>query len=74
MSSDACSFQKELGPWSLTCVTASSKVAAFLCLDNLLSGSKRNVEHLHDHYAFRLVDADTTEMPVRSGVVDAIIH
>jgi dTDP-glucose 4,6-dehydratase len=45
-----------------------------LCLDNFVTGTPHNVEHLMEHDGFRLIRADVTEY-VHVGVpVDAVLH
>lgn len=45
-----------------------------LCLDNFVTGSAANVEHLLERRAFRLVRADVTEFVHVGGPVDAVLH
>ena len=45
-----------------------------LCLDNFLTGSPRNVEHLTEWGPFRLVRADVTDYIHVVGPVDAVLH
>jgi dTDP-glucose 4,6-dehydratase len=45
-----------------------------VALDNLLTGSAANVEHLLSHDRFRLVKTDVTEFVHVPGPVDAVLH
>jgi dTDP-glucose 4,6-dehydratase len=45
-----------------------------VCLDNFLTGSPRNVEHLMPDPAFRLVRADVTDYVHVTGPVDVVFH
>ena len=45
-----------------------------LCLDNFVTGSPANVEHLFGHEGFRLVRADVTDYVHVSGPIDAVLH
>jgi dTDP-glucose 4,6-dehydratase len=45
-----------------------------VCLDNFLTGSPRNVEHLLEHPGFRLVRADVSDYVHVTGPVDAVLH
>jgi dTDP-glucose 4,6-dehydratase len=45
-----------------------------ICLDNFLTGTPRNVEHLLDRAGFRLVKVDVTEFIHVSGPVDYVLH
>ena len=45
-----------------------------LCLDNLLTGSRANVETLVDRDSFRLVETDVSEGITVAGPVDAVLH
>jgi len=45
-----------------------------LCLDNLVTGRERNLEHLRDHPRFRFVRQDVTELIVVDGPVDVVCH
>ncbi|MEZ5092433.1 UDP-glucuronic acid decarboxylase family protein [Nocardioides sp.] len=45
-----------------------------LCLDNFLTGSPANVEHLAEEDGFRLVRTDVTDFIHVSGPVDAVLH
>ena len=45
-----------------------------LALDNFLTGTPRNVEHLMEHDRFRLVKADVTDYVHVTGKVDQVLH
>ncbi len=45
-----------------------------LCLDNFLTGTPANVEHLFGHDGFRLIRADVTEYVYIGGPIDAVLH
>lgn len=45
-----------------------------LCLDNYLTGSPANVEHLLERNGFRLVRCDVTDYLHVPGPVDAVLH
>jgi dTDP-glucose 4,6-dehydratase len=45
-----------------------------LCLDNLVTGRERNLEHLRDHPRFRFVRQDVTELIAVDGPVDVVCH
>jgi dTDP-glucose 4,6-dehydratase len=45
-----------------------------LALDNFLTGTARNVEHLLEHDGFRLVRADVTDFVHVAGPVDQVMH
>jgi dTDP-glucose 4,6-dehydratase len=45
-----------------------------ICLDNFLTGSPSNVEHLLEHDGFRLIRVDVTEYVHVSGPVDNVLH
>ena len=45
-----------------------------LCLDNFLTGTPTNVEHLLEHDGFRLVKADVTEYVHLPGEADVVLH
>ncbi|MDX6220319.1 MAG: dTDP-glucose 4,6-dehydratase [Frankiales bacterium] len=45
-----------------------------LALDNFLTGTPANVEHLLEHDAFRLVKADVTDYVHVTGPVDQVMH
>ena len=48
--------------------------AEVVCLDNFLTGSPRNVEHLMERPGFRLVRADVTDYVHVTGPVDVVLH
>ena len=45
-----------------------------IALDNFLTGTPANVEHLLEHDRFRLVKADITDYVHVAGPVDQILH
>jgi len=45
-----------------------------VCLDNFLTGSPSNIEHLLGHERFRLVKADITDYIHVAGPVDTVLH
>ncbi len=45
-----------------------------VALDNFLTGTPRNVEHLMEHDGFRLVKTDVTEYVHIPGPVDQVLH
>jgi dTDP-glucose 4,6-dehydratase len=45
-----------------------------ICLDNFLTGTPTNVEHLMEDAAFRLVRADVSDYVHVAGPVDAVLH
>jgi dTDP-glucose 4,6-dehydratase len=45
-----------------------------LCLDNFLTGTPNNVEHLLAHDRFRLLKVDVTDWIHISGPIDAVLH
>ncbi len=45
-----------------------------LCVDNLLTGSPRNVAHLQDHPHFRFLEHNVSEPIAVPGPVDNILH
>jgi dTDP-glucose 4,6-dehydratase len=45
-----------------------------VCLDNLLTGVKRNVEHLAAHPSFHFVSHDITQAIAVDGPVDYVLH
>ena len=45
-----------------------------VCLDNFLTGSPRNVEHLLERPGFRLVRMDVSDYVHVTGPVDAVLH
>src|SRR3712207_367132 len=45
-----------------------------VALDNFLTGTPNNVEHLMEHDRFRLVKTDVTEYVHVTGEVDQVLH
>src|SRR5438067_12481730 len=45
-----------------------------ICLDNFLTGSPDNVDHLRSHERFRLVKCDVTDYVHVPGPVDLVLH
>jgi dTDP-glucose 4,6-dehydratase len=45
-----------------------------LCLDNFLTGTPANVEHLIEHPKFRLLRVDVTDFIHIVGPIDAVLH
>jgi dTDP-glucose 4,6-dehydratase len=45
-----------------------------IAMDNLITGSTRNIEHLAGHESFRFVKHDVTEYIYVEGQLDAILH
>jgi dTDP-glucose 4,6-dehydratase len=45
-----------------------------VCLDNLITGSTDNVEHLFGHQGFRFVETDVSDYVWVPGPVDAVMH
>jgi dTDP-glucose 4,6-dehydratase len=45
-----------------------------VCLDNFVTGTPHNVEHLMEYDGFRLIRADVTEYVHVGGPVDAVLH
>ncbi len=45
-----------------------------VCLDNFLTGTPGNVEHLMEHPAFRLVRCDVTDYVLVPGPVELVLH
>ena len=45
-----------------------------VCLDNFVTGTPHNVEHLIEHDGFRLIRADVTEYVHVGGALDAVLH
>jgi dTDP-glucose 4,6-dehydratase len=43
-------------------------------LDNLITGSRRNIEHLNSHPRFRFITCDVTEPFLVEEPVDAVLH
>jgi dTDP-glucose 4,6-dehydratase len=45
-----------------------------ICLDNLLTGSITNIEHLDSHERFKFIKQDVTDYLYISGAVDFVFH
>jgi dTDP-glucose 4,6-dehydratase len=45
-----------------------------VCVDNLVTGCRENIEHLLDSVGFRLVEADLSSVLELDGTVDLIFH
>jgi len=45
-----------------------------ICVDNMLTGSKRNIVHLLDNPRFRLLERNVSEPIVIDGAVDNVLH
>jgi dTDP-glucose 4,6-dehydratase len=45
-----------------------------VAMDNFITGSAKNVAHLHKHKRFKLVEADVNESVELSGKVDAVMN
>ena len=45
-----------------------------ICMDNLLTGSKSNIEHLFDYPEFQFVEYDVTNFIYVKGELDLILH
>ncbi|GAA4186307.1 GDP-mannose 4,6-dehydratase [Streptosporangium oxazolinicum] len=56
------------------CERLLAEGAEVVCLDNFLTGSPRNVEHLVGLPAFRLVECDVTDLVHVPGAVDLVLH
>ncbi|WP_440097589.1 UDP-glucuronic acid decarboxylase family protein [Streptosporangium sp. H16] len=56
------------------CERLVAEGAEVVCLDNFLTGSPRNVEHLVGLPAFRLVECDVTGFVHVPGEVDLVLH
>ena len=66
-----------MGPasWAPTCASGCSADGdEVIALDNFLTGTPANVEHLLEHDGFRLVQADVTEYVHVPGPVDQVLH
>ncbi len=61
-----------LGSHLCDCLLA--KGHAVIGLDNLITGSTRNIEHLAGHDRFKFILHDVTEYIYISGPVDAVLH
>ena len=51
-----------LGPHLVDCLLGQGH--AILCVDNLFTGTKRNIEHLRSHPRFEFMRHDVTMMPL----------
>ena len=51
-----------------------SKGYQVIAMDNLITGSVRNIEHLAGHERFRFVKQDVTEYLYLDGSLDAVLH
>lgn len=51
-----------------------SKGYQVIAMDNLITGSARNIEHLAGHERFRFVKQDVTEYLYLDGSLDAVLH
>ena len=56
------------------CDALLARGAEVVAVDNLVTGSRRNLAHLADHPDFRLVDHDVTLHLEVDGPVDAVLH
>jgi dTDP-glucose 4,6-dehydratase len=45
-----------------------------VCVDNLLTGNRRNIEHLRDHVRFRFQEHNVSEPIEVDGPVDNVLH
>ncbi len=61
-----------VGSW--LCEELLQRGVAVVCVDNCLTGSKDNVEHLTADPAFELVLADVTEELTFPGPIDMVLH
>ncbi|GAA3119909.1 UDP-glucuronic acid decarboxylase family protein [Streptosporangium carneum] len=59
---------------SYLCERLLARGAEVVCMDNFLTGSPRNVEHLMGRPAFRLVECDLTGFVHVPGSVDLVLH
>ncbi|SFL03773.1 dTDP-glucose 4,6-dehydratase [Streptosporangium canum] len=59
---------------SYLCERLLAEGAGVVCMDNFLTGSPRNVEHLIGRAAFRLVECDLTGFVHVPGDVDLVLH
>jgi dTDP-glucose 4,6-dehydratase len=48
--------------------------SAVVCLDNLVTGSVRNIAHLFGRPDFELVEADVCDLTEIGGALDAVLH
>lgn len=56
------------------CETLLARGEEVVCMDNLLTGSERNLESFRSHARFRFVRHDVTVPIVLDGPVDAVLH
>ncbi|SDQ31778.1 UDP-glucuronic acid decarboxylase family protein [Thermostaphylospora chromogena] len=56
------------------CERLLAQGARVICMDNFLTGSPRNVEHLMTNPAFRVVECDLTGFIHVPGEVDMVLH
>jgi len=56
------------------CEELLDRGAEVVCLDNFVTGSPSNVEHLLDRDAFRLIRTDVSDYIHVPGPVDAVLH
>jgi dTDP-glucose 4,6-dehydratase len=56
------------------CEYLLEKGHSVLALDNLITGSEENIDHLRSHPNFEMRRADVTRMTNVSGPVDAVVH
>jgi len=56
------------------CEEMLDRGADVVCLDNFVTGPPRNVEHLLERDAFRLIRADVSDYVHVPGAVDAVLH
>ncbi|MCT9930841.1 SDR family oxidoreductase [Planotetraspora sp. A-T 1434] len=59
---------------SYLCERLLDRGAEVICMDNFLTGSPRNVEHLIGRPAFRLLECDLTGFVHVPGQVDLVLH
>jgi len=56
------------------CDRLLSEGHAVIAMDNLITGSIRNIEHLAGHERFRFIKQDVTEYLYIDGPLDAVLH
>ncbi|MCJ7743678.1 MAG: GDP-mannose 4,6-dehydratase, partial [Dehalococcoidales bacterium] len=61
-----------LGSWM--CEVLTSQKARVICLDNLSSGLKANIEHLLQNDNFQFMERDITEPLYIKDRVDLVLH
>ena len=59
---------------SHVCDALVSAGVRVVCVDNLLTGSKENIDHLIGHRAFEMVVGDVVDPPRIEGDVDLVLH